>query len=141
LDALSAAAKLLASRPRSRAALIKLLEAKGYSPEDSAAAANRCVELGYLREADVARAWARELLAAGHAPDSVIARLEAKELDAATARAAVDAEVAESGWDAAAQAQKLMKKRKLTGAKAVRFLLSRGFEEEVARKAAGFDEM
>ena len=140
-DALTAAARLLAARPRSRAALVRLLEARGFSAAAADGAAERCVALGYLREHELAQTLARDLLAAGHAPAAVRARLVAKQLDEATAQKAVDAEVKASGWSALSAAKALLAKRRLSGARAVRFLLARGFEEETARAAAGFDEM
>lgn len=138
--ALQAAVRLLEARPRSRAALVRLLENKGYPATLAAAAAARCEELGYLRERDLARSLARSLLAAGHAPEAVLARLLARDLEERDARAALAAEVEESGWSAPDAARALLKKKKLAGPKAVRFLLSRGFGEAVARRAAGFDE-
>jgi SOS response regulatory protein OraA/RecX len=138
--AFTAAVKLLGHRPRSRAALLRLLVGKGHAAPDAAAAVSRCEDLGYLREQDLARSQARALLEAGHAPESVLERLLAKELDPPTARAAIAAEVSESGWRADAAAARQLARKRLTGARAVRWLLSRGFDEGVARRAAGFDE-
>lgn len=134
------ALRLLAARPRSRTALVRLLEARGYPAPEAAAAAARCDALGYLKERELARSLARALFAEGHAPLSVRARLLAKELPEAEVRAAVQAEVDETGWSARSAAAALLAKKRLTGAKAVRFLLARGFDEADARRAAGFDE-
>lgn len=132
--------RLLGHRPRSRAALLRLLVAKGHSPADAAAAVARVEELGYLKEDDHARGLARDLLAQGQAPQGVLARLLGKELDEATAQRALDAALEETGWSALEAAIALLGKKRVSGPKALRLLLSRGFDEDVARLASGVQE-
>ena len=129
-SALEIATKLLAGRDKTRAQLVQALEKKGFGAEDIEATCARLRSLGYLDDARVAARRARDDLIDGWAPDAIVHRLQAVGLDEAVARAAADAIAAELDWSAAASAQALLDRRRLTGAKAARFLASRGFDED-----------
>lgn len=136
-DALTLATKLLAGRDKTRAQLALALERKGHPPEVIAATLTRLGSLGYLDDARVAHRRALEDLRAGWAGEALQARLDALGLDAALAAQAIDAAVAELGWSALAMARTLLERRKLTGAKAARFLGARGFPEDVVERLVG----
>ncbi len=128
------AVKLLAARERTRAQVAQALARRGHEPEAIEAALRRAHELRYLDDGRVAARRARAELTQGRARADVARRLEAVGVSPQVARAAVDAEVRESGHDEAAAARALLARRKVTGAKAARLLLSRGFDEELVRR-------
>jgi regulatory protein len=133
-DALSQATRLLASTDKTRAQLVAALERKGYPPAEIDEAIARAQALGYLDDARVARKKAQAELRAGWAGDALLARLTGAGLDEALARSAVAEAISEAGWVALEAARALMGARRLTGAKAARFLASRGFEEDVVER-------
>lgn len=129
-SALDVATKLLAGRDKTRAQVQAALERKGFSAAAIDEACARLLALGYLDDARVATRRAREALEGGYAPPAIVQRLLGAGVDEATARAAIDETVSALGWDALRAAEALVQRRGLTGAKAARFLASRGFDEE-----------
>lgn len=136
-DALTQVTRLLASTDKTRAQLADALARRGYEPQKIDQALERAVALGYLDDTRVARRRAQADLKDGWAGEALLARLVHAGLDEQTARAAVQAEIAESGWSAPEAAQALVKARKLSGAKGARFLASRGFEEDLVERVIG----
>lgn len=139
-DALTQVTRLLASTDKTRAQLVAALARRGYEQPEIEAAVERARALGYLDDARVAERRARTELQAGWAGEALLARLVGAGLDEATAAAAIKAAIAEAGWTAAAAAKALVEKRRLQGAKAARFLASRGFEEDVVNRVIGTGE-
>ena len=137
---MDAALRILGARPIFRAALAQRLLAKGFAAPEVEAALERAAALGYLDDAGLAAAQATRWLGQGDAPARVAARLGAAGLPEAVATAAVDAAARALGYRPLEAARALLVKRRAAGARAVRLLLARGFDEEVARRAAGFDE-
>ncbi len=136
-DALTQVTRLLASTDKTRAQLAQALSRRGYAQDEIDQALGRASALGYLDDARVARRRAQQDLRAGWVGEALHARLVQAGLDETVARAAVQAEIAESGWNALSAAQALVKARKLSGAKGARFLASRGFEEDLVERVIG----
>ena len=136
-DALTQVTRLLASTDKTRAQLADALVRRGYEAQEIEHALERATALGYLDDTRVARRRAQAFLRAGWSGEALLARLVHAGLDEQTARVAVQAEIAESGWTAPSAAQALVKARKLSGAKGARFLASRGFEEELVERVIG----
>ena len=120
---MDAALKLLAGREKSRAQLQAALGLKGYPEEEVRAAIERCAALGYLDDQRAGFELARRLFAEGRSKIDVLRRLQGKGFDPAVAEAIPH--------DDRLAAQRLLEARKVTGVKAARLLLSRGFEEEL----------
>jgi regulatory protein len=121
------AARLLARAPRTEAELGARLVALGYRRETAAAAVARCRELGWVGDATFAHERARALRARGAGSLRVEADLVARGLPeklVAEAVAASRAGEPEREW-----ARRALRGR--TGAVAWRFLLGRGFSEDV----------
>lgn len=135
MDALTQVTKLLAGREKTRAQLHDDLVRRGFDDKDIETALERAKELGYLDDSRTARRNAVASLRDGWAGDALIARLQAKGIDENTAREAVEHAITELSWREADAANALMKKRNLSGAKAARFLASRGFSEDVVNRA------
>jgi regulatory protein len=135
-DATTAAVKLLAGRSKSRAKLEAALLAKGFTLAQVAAALQRVTELGYLDDGRYAAAKARAGLAEGRSRADVTRRLEADGVEPALAERAVQHAADEAGYDARAAARALLKKKRLSGLKAARFLAQRGFDEQVIEQVA-----
>lgn len=135
-SAFETAVRLLKARAKSRARLEQALVARAHTAAEISDALERVTQLGYLDDARYAEAKARTAFAEGRALADVLRRLEADgiapELAACTAKAAAH----EAGHDDASAALRLVKKKKLTGAKAARFLASRGFPEDVIERVA-----
>ncbi|MDP1821959.1 MAG: RecX family transcriptional regulator [Archangium sp.] len=136
-DALTQATRLLASTDKTAAQLIAALARRGHSQVEIDGALERARALGYLDDRRVAAKKAKDDLRAGWVGEALLARLTATGLDEAVARSAVKDAIAESGWSALDAARRLVTARKLTGAKAARFLASRGFEEDVVERVIG----
>jgi regulatory protein len=134
-SAFERAVKLLAGRPKSRARLEQSLLAKGHEPDEVREALERVTQLGYLDDRRYADSKARSALAEGKAPQAAVRKLESEGVPSALAEAAVAAAAEEAAYDALSAAKALVRKRRLTGAKAARFLASRGFPEDVVRAA------
>lgn len=115
--------KLLGGREKSRAQLEAALVARGHTAPQIAAALARCAELGYLDDDRAARELATRLFAEGRSQVDVERRLEAKGFDPAVARGLEHDELG--------AARRLLKSKRLSGVKAARLLLSRGFTEEL----------
>lgn len=133
-DALTQATRLLAASDKTRAQLLEALRRRGYGAEEAEQAAARAQALGYLDDRRVARRKAQVQLRAGWVGQALLARLTGAGLEDALARTAVQEAIAESGWSALEAARALLTARKLSGAKAARFLGSRGFEEDVVAR-------
>jgi len=123
VSALEAALKLLASREKSRAQLEAALVLRGHPAQEIRQAIARCAELGYLDDQRAAVDLARRLFAEGRSRHDVARRLEGKGFDPAIAQALPHDELA--------AAQRLLQSKRVTGVKAARLLLARGFEEEL----------
>jgi SOS response regulatory protein OraA/RecX len=123
VSALDAALKLLGGREKSRAQLEAALVIKGHTAQDIRAAIDRCAQLGYLDDQRAAVDLARRLFAEGRSKGDVQRRLEAKGFDPAVAETIPHDELA--------AAQGLLKSKRVSGVKAARLLLARGFEEEL----------
>lgn len=136
-DALTQVTRLLAATDKTRAQLAEALARRGYEQVEVESALERAKALGYLDDTRVARRRAQASLKEGWAGEALLARLMQAGLDEQTARAAVQAQIAESGWNALQAAQALVKARKLSGAKGARFLASRGFEEDLVERVIG----
>lgn len=136
-DALTQATRLLAATDKTRAQLLAALASRGYGEAEAKHAADRAQALGYLDDGRVAQRLAREALDDGWAGEALVARLAAKGLDDALVQAAVRAAIEASGWAPRDAAVRLLAARKLSGAKAARFLASRGFEEDVIARLVG----
>jgi regulatory protein len=126
--------RLLKSRAKSRARLEQALEARGFSASDIAEALKRVSELGYLDDGRYSEAKAASELKTGRSLDNVRRRLEAEGVDEDVAAEAVSRAAVETGHDDLAAAKALVQKRKLTGARAARFLASRGFAFELIER-------
>ena len=123
IDAFTRALKLLAGREKSRAQLEAALVLRGHTVKEISDALERCAELGYLDDRRAATDLARRLFAEGRSLVDVERRLEAKGLEPQVAR--------QLGHDDLAAARQLLKSKRVSGVKAARLLLSRGFEEEL----------
>jgi regulatory protein len=141
VDALSVVTKLLSGRDKTRAQLHAALERKGFGPEEIDAALERARSLGYLDDARVAKRRALAELTAGWAGEALRARLEAVGVEGHTAQAAIDEAIAELGWRDLEAARRLLAVKKATGAKAARFLSSRGFSDDVVERLVGSPEV
>ncbi len=133
--------KLLSGRDKTRAQLHAALERKGFTPEEITAALERAKSLGYLDDARVAKRRALAELSAGWAGEALRARLEATGVEPHTAQAAIDEAIAELGWRDLEAARRLLAVKKATGAKAARFLSSRGFSDDVVERLVGSPEV
>lgn len=129
--------RLLKARAKSRARLEQALLARGHDPAEIAAAVERVTQLGYVNDARYAEARARTELAKGRAVEDVQRRLEADGVEAHLAAEAVRSAAGEAGYDALSAAAALLRKRRLSGAKAARFLAGRGFPEDVIERLCG----
>lgn len=136
-DALTQATRLLASTDKTRAQLAAVLGRRGFTSNEIDEALQRVRALGYLDDARVAQRKARADLVAGWAGDALLSRLLAAGVEEPVASAAVKEMIAEAGWSALAAARSLVQRRKLAGAKAARFLASRGFDEDVVERVIG----
>ncbi|MGV3621998.1 MAG: regulatory protein RecX [Archangium sp.] len=134
MDALTQVTKLLAGREKTRAQLHADLVRRGFDDKDIDTALERAKELGYLDDSRVARRTAVASLRDGWVGDALIARLQSKGIDEATAREALEDAITELSWKEADAAKVLLKKRNLDGVKAARFLASRGFSEDVVNR-------
>lgn len=130
--AFDAAVKLLKGRAKSAGALRQALLAKDFSSDDVEAALARCADLGYLNDDTLGRALARKLLEDRRSLQEVERRLTQAGVGdvAAILKWAHDA----CGYDELAFARHWLAKRRLEGAKAARFLASRGFTEETLER-------
>jgi regulatory protein len=134
-SALDTAVKLLAGRPKSRARLEQALLSRGHPPDEVHAALERVAQLGYLDDRRYAETKARSALADGRAPRAAVLKLQAEGVESAVAEAAVEAAAKEAAYDPLSAAKALVRRRRLSGAKAARFLSARGFSEDVVRAA------
>lgn len=135
--AFDAAVKLLQGRSKSRAKLEAGLRQRGHAEGEIAAALERVTELGYLNDTRHAEAKAKSAIAEGRSLADVQRRLQAEGIDEQTAAFAAQAAAKEAGYDELSSARALVAKRKLSGAKAARFLGSRGYSEDVIAKIVG----
>jgi regulatory protein len=140
MTAFERAVKLLAGRPKTRARLAQALLARGHLKDEVDAALTRAQQLGYLDDRRYAEARARAALSEGRAPKGIVHKLAADGVDEHVAEAAVSAAAQEAGYDPKAAAQALVRKRRLIGPKAARFLAGRGFSEDVIRTVVRLDD-
>ena len=123
------AVKLLSGRDKSEAQLRAALERKAFNASEIDDAVSRVKALGYLNDARAAQVMAQAELQRGSSLDGAVARLVAKGFDTNVARGAVTETWAAARQSDEATARALLKKKKLTGVKAARFLAGRGFDE------------
>jgi SOS response regulatory protein OraA/RecX len=133
-DALTAARKLLAARERTESQLLAALTRQGHDAEAIRAALDRMKALGFLSNQRAAETHARKALGARHPRASVLRKLESVGIDSAQARQVVEAVGADLGHTDDDAARALLKQRSLTGLKAARFLIGRGFDEALVRR-------
>jgi len=138
-SAFDTAVRLLEGRAKSRARLEQALLARGHSEAEIAAALERVTQLGYVNDDRYAEAKARTELAKGRALEDVQRRLEADGVGAGLAARAARAAADEAGYDALSTARALLRKKRLTGAKAARFLAGRGFPEDIIERLCAAD--
>lgn len=136
------AARLLARRAYAVAELTLRLEALGYRGETAARTVERCVELGWVNDAALARSRAGTLRARGAGPLKIVADLEGRGVP----RLAIDEAVAESRGDRSevAWAREALVVSGVDPerepARAWRLLASRGFSERVVVDVVGEPE-
>lgn len=135
--AFETAVRLLESRAKSRVKLELALEARGHDAAEIADAIARVTALGYLDDGRYAEAKARSAISEGRSLADVERRLEADGIAQDLAARAAKAAAEEAGHDDLSAARALVKKRKLSGAKAARFLAARGFDEDVIARVIG----
>jgi SOS response regulatory protein OraA/RecX len=128
---------LLAATDKTRAQLAEALLRRGYETAEVEDALQRAEVLGYLDDRRVARRKAQAELRVGWAGEALVGRLTRAGVEEAVAKIAVQEAITEAGWQALPVARDLVSRRKLSGAKAARFLASRGFEEDVVERVVG----
>jgi regulatory protein len=133
-EAFTHATKLISGRDKTTAQVREALERKGFQRDELEAALERCRELGYLDDARVAKRLALDALDDGWVGDALVGKLTAKGLDEKVAHDAIALAREERGFSDRSAAMTLLQKRKLSGAKAARFLASRGFAEELVEQ-------
>lgn len=126
------ALKLLGGRDKSRAQLEASLVQKGFTAAEIKAVVERAIGLKYVDDDRVAQRLAQRLFAEGRSRTDVARRLEGKGLDPATADALP--------VDEAAAARALLKSKGVSGVKAARLLLSRGFDEDLVASLVDLPE-
>jgi len=127
---------MLARATLSEAALHERLVAKGYQPETAERTVARCRELGYVSDARLATERARALRSRGSGSLRIAADLAARGVpQALVARAVAESRAGEPEADWARRA--LTAAAVSRGPRAWRFLVSRGFDEDVASEVAG----
>lgn len=117
------ALKLLGGRDKSRAQLEAALVQRGYTASEIRQAVGKATALKYLDDDRASADLAQKLFAEGRSRTDVARRLEAKGFDPAAADALP--------VDEAAAARALLKSKGVSGVKAARLLLARGFEEDL----------
>ena len=117
------ALKLLGGRDKSRAQLEAALVQRGYTAPEIRQAVGKATDLRYLDDDRASADLAKKLFAEGRSRTDVARRLEAKGFDPAAADALP--------VDEAAAARALLKSKGVSGVKAARLLLARGFEEDL----------
>jgi len=131
------ALQILSRRGHSRGELAAKLARRGIGQPDIEDVLDRCVQLGYLNDADWAEGQVRQLSAKGHGTHYIHHVLRGKGIDETLIEAAMAA--AGDQWEAEAAAKALNKKQPALAresdparrrAKAYRFLVQRGFSAE-----------
>ena len=139
VDPYQKALALLVRREYSRHELKRKLADRGAEPDQSDAAIDRLVDVGYQDDVRFARALARTRAASGHGPQRIRAELGTHALTPEQIAAALDA--CETDWPTAARK---LAERRYPGAKladpkqrrkAIEFLLRRGFDHASAYAA------
>lgn len=124
---------MLARAQLAESALYERLVAKGYQPETAARTVARCRELGYVSDERLAAERARSLRARGAGSLKIIADLTVRGVPEPLVGAAVaESREGESEIDWARRA--LTQAGVAPGPRGWRFLLSRGFEEDVVNE-------
>ncbi|WP_407352208.1 regulatory protein RecX [Luteimonas sp. R10] len=138
---------LLVRREHSRRELERKLTARGVEADEAARAVERMAAEGWQDDARFAVSLARSRVAAGYGPQRIRAELESHGLDAATVEAAFAALAEDGEDDWRGRAQALLERRfgdlRVAGQdrrrKAAEYLIRRGFDIGVVRRATGFD--
>jgi regulatory protein len=144
-SAFDKAIRLLAQRSRTAAELERALQKAGIAAEERASAMERVRKLGYIDDAEVARARASARLKQGNAPRLVAKKLQAQGIEESAARAAAqDAAATASEEELAARALQrrlrgrtpvdMREKRRL-----VRWLAANGHRPSVAAGLLGIE--
>jgi len=110
--------------------------AKGYQPETATRTVARCRELGYVSDERLARERARSLRARGAGSLKIVADLTARGVpDRLVGAAVLASQEGESELEWARRALTQAGLSSGSGSRAWRFLLSRGFDADVATEA------
>jgi len=136
------ALQILARRAHSRAELAAKLTRRGFGQPQIDAVLDRCLQLGYLNDADWAQIQIGQLIAKGYGSHYIRHSLRGKGIEANL----VEAAIAGTGgnWEAEAAGKALDKKQASLArqndpakrrAKAYRFLVQRGFSAEAIAQA------
>jgi regulatory protein len=137
---MEAAQRLLAAREKTRAQLEQALVRKGYSLDEVHEVIARLSSAGLLSDRRAAELHARKGFEARHSTSAVARKLSVLGVDQAEADEVVARVQADVGHDDEAAALALIQQRKLTGAKAARFLGARGFDEALIRQVVDLDD-
>lgn len=137
---------LLVRREHSRRELERKLAARGVEAEEAARAIERMAAEGWQDDTRFAASLARSRVAGGYGPQRIRVELESHGLDAAVIEAAFAAlaEDGEDDWRERAQAQVERRFGDLSAAdqdrrrKAAEYLIRRGFDIGIVRRATGF---
>ncbi|WP_149196135.1 regulatory protein RecX [Luteimonas suaedae] len=137
---------LLVRREHSRRELERKLAARGVEVEEAARAVERMAAEGWQDDTRFAVSLARSRVAGGYGPQRIRVELESHGLDAAVIEAAFAAlaEDGEDDWRERAQAQVERRFGDLSAAdqdrrrKAAEYLIRRGFDIGIVRRATGF---
>jgi regulatory protein len=136
------ALKLLARRGYGSRELVLKLEQRGFEERTIQAVVSRFQERGWLNDAEFARAFADEKLRQGKdGPLRIRARLQARGLDEASTRGALDALEEGTGVDWVERARAQLERLRLPletrqgRERALRLLETRGFPRSVIRQA------
>jgi len=127
---------MLARSALTEAVLHDRLVAKGYQPETATRTVARCRELGYVSDERLARERARSLRARGAGSLKIVADLTARGVpDRLVGVAVLASQEGESELEWARRALTQAGLSSGSGSRAWRFLLSRGFDADVATEA------
>jgi SOS response regulatory protein OraA/RecX len=136
---LDVAARWLARRPHTAAALETRLIEIGYRAETAARTVARCLELGWVDDARLARDRAEALRRRGAGGLKIVDDLEARGLGGSVVTAALEA--ASESRSERTWAERALASARIdpagAPAKAWRFLLGRGFPEDVVADIVG----
>jgi regulatory protein len=135
--ALETAQRLLALRERTTHQVRVALQERGFQQDEVEAALARLTTLGMLSDARAAEVAARRLFRALSSRQRVEQQLLALGLSSQQVTAAIEQVSTELGMSDAMMATALLRRRRITGLRAARFLAQRGFDESLIRRLIG----